>query len=184
MAISVLIIFAFMKISKFPWSMLGFKKVDQWSKMLITSAGLAFVLALSFFFFIIPVIEMVTSRPLDYSIFKELTRDTTTTMLIIPVVWITAAFFEEVVFRGFFITLPHYLFPYDKQLLLTMILSTFLFGLAHSHQGLTGVIVTGMVGLLLSLILVKTKFNIPFLILIHGFIDTIYLLLFYFNIAD
>lgn len=182
--ISVIIITGYMKFTHSSWSMIGLNKKFLLPKSIFYAIGLALIISFTFFFIIIPVIEVATKYPLDYSLFEELTKDTKTTIIIIPVIWITAALFEEIIFRGFFITYNFKLINSQFLLILSIIFSSILFGFAHSYQGITGIVVTGMVGFILSIILVKKHYNLFFLIMIHAFIDTIYILIFYFDYND
>jgi hypothetical protein len=182
--LSVILVFVFLKITKSPLSMLGLKKVSDWKLLFSQALGLALIISFSFFFFIIPYIESLTNVFLDYSLFEQFTKDTKTLLMVLPIVWISAALFEEIIFRGFFITYSQKLFDKKYILLISILLSSILFGFAHSYQGVSGIIVTGLVGLILSLILVNKNYNLLFLIVIHAFIDTIYLLIFYFHLNN
>ena len=65
---------------------------------------------------------------------------------------------------------------------LNIILFGILFGMLHSYQGITGQIVTGILGATLSFIFYKHKYNLWLNIAIHGFFDSIAILLFYFEL--
>lgn len=182
--ISVISIFVFLKITKSPWLMLGIKRVNHWKFQILQAIGLGIIISFSFFFFIIPSIESLTNVYIDYSLFERMTKDTKTLLVVLPVVWILAAFFEEIVFRGYFICYGLQVFNSKYYLFISIILSSVLFGFAHSYQGISGMIVTGLVGLILSIILIKKNYNLIFLIVIHACIDTVYLLIFYFQINN
>ena len=53
----------------------------------------------------------------------------------------------------------------------------------HSQQGITGQLVTGIVGGLLALIFYLRKYDLWFVIAVHGFFDTISIILIYFGFA-
>lgn len=79
---------------------------------------------------------------------------------------VTAGVCEEILFRGF---LLWYLF-YLVGLWPALILSSLLFGLAHSYQGVNGILRTTLVGLLFALFFFLTlSLWVP--ILFHAFID-------------
>ena len=63
-------------------------------------------------------------------------------------VWVTAAFFEEIVFRGFLLGRLCDLFGSSfPAVTLALILHAVLFGILHAYQGLLGIIGTGVVAL-------------------------------------
>ena len=75
---------------------------------------------------------------------------------------ITAGICEELLFRGFLI----WYFESLTNTLLAVVLSSILFGLAHSYQGVTGILRSGLMGLILALILVWTD-SLLILIFLH-----------------
>ncbi len=60
-----------------------------------------------------------------------------------------------------------------------IVFTSVVFGLAHWYQGRSGVLSSGTIGLLISLMFVYSGFNLWLVILVHGFIDTTYLVLMY-----
>lgn len=79
---------------------------------------------------------------------------------------ITAGFCEEFIFRGYLV----WVFQGTLGLWGAAILSTVLFGLAHSYQGLKGILATGAVGALLILIVLVLNSLWPAIIL-HALAD-------------
>lgn len=78
---------------------------------------------------------------------------------------ITAGICEELLFRGFLI----WYFESLTNTLLAVVLSSILFGLAHSYQGIVGVLRSGLMGIILALILVWTdSLLIPIFLHIAG----------------
>ena len=54
-----------------------------------------------------------------------------------------------------------------------------LFGIAHTYQGLSGVLATGIIGFCFGLIFMRNRQNLLLLVLIHGIYDMIGLTLLY-----
>ena len=78
---------------------------------------------------------------------------------------ITAGICEELLFRGFLI----WYFETISNTLLAIVISSILFGAAHSYQGVKGFIRSGIIGFILALILVWTdSLLIPIFIHIAG----------------
>jgi membrane protease YdiL (CAAX protease family) len=96
----------------------------------------------------------------------------------LAVTWTTAAFGEEIVFRGFLI--PR-LSPVqrlgDVGWALGIIVSSLLFGLAHSYQGAGGAILSGVIGAVLGVGFVLGKRNLWRTITAHGLFDSVSLVL-------
>ena len=82
---------------------------------------------------------------------------------------LTAGITEEIIYRGFLIFVFSNLFP-DLSIWAVIILSSLLFGLAHTYQGIAGVIRTTIVGIIFSCLYIGMGSIIP-LIIIHFLID-------------
>jgi uncharacterized protein len=82
---------------------------------------------------------------------------------------LTAGICEEILYRGFLI---HYFFaaPFHAGLLLTVIISSVIFGAAHLYQGVAGVISTAILGLIFSAVFLTTGTLVVPMIL-HALID-------------
>lgn len=81
----------------------------------------------------------------------------------------SAGVLEEVIYRGFLIFLLSSLFP-GLSIYLCILISSVLFGLAHTYQGPVGVLKTGIAGLLFALAYVCTGSLLPG-ILLHFIMD-------------
>lgn len=83
---------------------------------------------------------------------------------------LTAGVTEEIIYRGFLLLALTYLFP-TLSIWLIIVISSLLFGLAHTYQGfLTGVVRTTIVGVLFSIIYIGIGSILP-LIVLHFLID-------------
>lgn len=72
-------------------------------------------------------------------------------LTLVVVAWGTAAFGEEIVFRGFILNRLHECLGSKKgTLLIAIIIHAVLFGLAHWPHGLRGIISTGVIALMLG----------------------------------
>lgn len=81
----------------------------------------------------------------------------------------TAGITEEIIYRGFLIFALTQLFP-SFSIWLVLILSSLLFGLAHTYQGLLNVIKTFLFGLFFAILYIGLDSVIPLMIL-HFLID-------------
>lgn len=97
----------------------------------------------------------------------------------LAIAWTTAAFGEEILFRGFLQGRLQALFGDRRGAgLMAAGVQALLFGLAHAYQGPTGILVTGLLGLVFGLLFLRSKSLWP-LVLAHGLIDTLSLLALY-----
>jgi len=127
--------------------------------------------------FITPVIEPLLNRltgtPADYSGYGELRGNLPAAVQLVAFAWISAAFGEEVIFRGFFLHEARAVFGSSRiAQTVSVILGATLFGLSHYEQGLVGMLLTGLAGALTGVVFLLSGRNVWAIILAHGLIDT------------
>lgn len=81
----------------------------------------------------------------------------------------TAGFTEEIIYRGFLIYALTTLFP-SLSIWIILVLSAFVFGLAHTYQGVGNVVRTSLIGLFFAILYVGLGSILP-LIVLHFLID-------------
>ena len=98
---------------------------------------------------------------------------------IIFMVWIVTAIGEEFIFRGIILNRLKFIFKdYNIKYSIYLIsgIQAIWFGIAHPSQGISGIIVTGLIGFALGIYVLKnSKQGLWPLIIAHGLIDTIVL---------
>jgi membrane protease YdiL (CAAX protease family) len=94
---------------------------------------------------------------------------------IVVVAWGSAAFGEELLWRGFLMDRLGRLPGLRGRAVAVVVIQAVLFGLPHAYQGWSGVAVTGTVGLILGWMRLRTGGNLWPLIIAHGLVDTIML---------
>ncbi|WP_315897484.1 CPBP family intramembrane glutamic endopeptidase [Dokdonia sp. Hel_I_53] len=126
----------------------------------------------------------LTGDPIDYASFKQLEGNLSACVVGLVVVWVSAGFGEEIIFRGYFMRQFVKFFGGTKvSISFNIFLFACFFGFMHSYQGITGQLVTGIVGGLLAVIFYLRKYDLWFIIAVHGFFDTIALICIYFGMA-
>ena len=117
----------------------------------------------------------------DISKFDNLRGNVGALLGIMVVVWTTAAFGEEMLFRGLLMNWLQRLLGPDNRATWTVALvsTSLLFGAAHAYQGAAGVILTGLVGFGVGALYLATNRNLWAAILTHGIYDTIGFVLVY-----
>lgn len=167
------------------FSELGFQREKFTAKNILVLAPLV-ALGLFIFYFVVlvPVITKLTGVPIDYSSFDELKGNLPALLFTLLIVWATAGFGEEIVFRGYFMRQFVKFFGESKiSIVLNIIIVTGFFGFMHSQQGITGQLVTWITGALIALIFYLRKYDLWFVIAVHGFFNTIALICIYFGLA-
>ncbi len=184
--ISIIIVLAnYFEYKGKPFSALGFYRDKLTAKNILVFAPLvAFGLFVLYVVAIVPGIEKLTGIPIDYSSMTHLRGNLSTTIIWLLIVWITAGFGEEIIFRGYFMRQFVKFFGDGKiSLIVNILIFCGFFGYMHMQQGITGQIVAGTTGALLSIIFYLRKYDLWFNIMVHGFFNTLGLLSFYFGLA-
>jgi membrane protease YdiL (CAAX protease family) len=161
---------------------LGFKRPSSWLKM----AGFSCLVVVLLQFFEIgitmPILNHLTGKTIDYSEFAHLKGNIGQFLLFITLSWTLAAFGEEIVYRGYLQKTLYGIFGSGSPgVLLAIGISSLLFGLAHTEQGITGVVVTTIDALVFSWLKRRYNDNLWATILAHGFYNTIGVLIFFFT---
>lgn len=161
---------------------LGFKRPQSWARMI----GFAFISVIFMQLFdvgvVLPIMNRLTGSTIDYSGFANLKGNLGQLVLLIVLSWTLAALGEEIVYRGYIQKLLTNLFGSNLPgLLLTVGISSLLFGLAHSEQGIIGVVATTIDALFFSWLKQKFNNNLWAAIFAHGFYNTIGMIVFYFT---
>lgn len=111
--------------------------------------------------------------PMDASRFAGIEGDVAGLLGALAVSWTTAAFGEEVLFRGFVQSRLQALLGARRHAgVLAAVLQAVLFALGHAYQGGTGMLVSGAIGLAFGLLMLRFR-NVWPLVIAHGLIDTV-----------
>ena len=184
--ISILIIIAnYIEYKGKPFSALGFQREKfTFNNLLVLAPLVAAGLFAFYVFVLVPGITKLTGVPIDYSSFDELKGNLPACLIALLLVWATAGFGEEIIFRGYFMRQFVKFFGESKiSIVLNIVLLACFFGFMHGYQGITGQIVAGSVGAFLALIFYLRKYDLWFIIAVHGFFDTIAIICIYFGLT-
>ncbi len=177
----VIIIANYLEYKEKAFSELGFQSKKFTVKNIFILAPLvALGLFIFYFFALVPLITKLTGAPIDYSSFDGLKGNLSASLFTLLIVWATSGFGEEIIFRGYFMRQFVKFFGESKiSIFLNIFLVTGFFGFMHSQQGITGQLVTWIIGALIALIFYIRKYDLWFVIAIHGFFNTIALICIY-----
>ena len=156
------------------FSALGFQREKFTFKNIFVFAPLvAFILFAFYVFVLLPGITALTGSPIDYSFFDQLKGNIPACLIAFVLLWATAGFGEEIIFRGYFMRQFVKFFGDSKvSIVLNIVLFACFFGFMHSYQGITGQLISGITGALIALIFYLRKYDLWFVIAVHGFFDT------------
>lgn len=162
-------------------AVLGFKRPHSWLHMTGFALVGGFLLQLFDAGIVMPILNRLTGITIDYSGFAHLKSNLGQLILLLVLSWTLAAIGEEMVYRGYLQKLFGDLFGSSLPgVLLTVGISSLVFGLAHNEQGLVGVVVTTVDALFYSWLKRKFDNNLWATILAHGFYNSIGMIIFYF----
>lgn len=154
------------------WSQLGFAPGPKWWQTLLITLG-TIILIFVVSGFVRPLVTAVGDEP-DISHLMVLQDNLPLLILALILVWVTAAFLQELVFRAFLInSLDVLLGRNDWSPWWAVIISSFIFGLMHAWQGIGGIISTALIGFIFGAIFLFNGRRILPLILAHGILDSI-----------
>lgn len=157
------------------WDHLGFKKPKSWWQPILVTV-LTFISLVLFSYYIQPLIG---AQP-TISHLMVLKDNLPLLILALVLVWTTAAFLQELVFRAFLIeALDHILGRKAWSIWIALIVSSLIFGLIHGWQGLSGVLATACIGFIFGIAYILNGKRIWPLIIVHGIADTISLISIY-----
>lgn len=151
---------------------LGLTRFAGWSLVAKT-----FVLALLWSTFqlavTLPVAAHVSGERQDLSAFEDLQGNPGLLAALLAAGWLLGAFAEELAYRGYLMTRIREAFGAGRTgLVLAVVLSSVLFGIAHSEQGTVGVLVVTIDGLYFSALRWHYR-TLWASVLAHGFNNTI-----------
>ena len=90
------------------------------------------------------------------------------------VMWTTAAFAEEMLFRGYLMSrIAELIGPRAAGWAVGLLVSAFLFGISHAYQGPAGIIGTGTTGLVFGVGYLLSRRNLWPVIIVHGIANSI-----------
>jgi membrane protease YdiL (CAAX protease family) len=156
------------------WRGVGLGCPTSWQRTLALGAAVGILLQVLSEFVTEPLFTALTHQPVDVSEFRPLVGNVKLLLLYFVVVWTLAAFGEEMTYRGYLLNRAADLGgrrPWAWAAGLLFI--TVLFGFGHSYQGLTGMLDSGLHGLLLGVLYLASGRNLWVCVIAHGVTDTI-----------
>jgi membrane protease YdiL (CAAX protease family) len=162
---------------------LGFRSPPSWPKLLGTTFAYGLALQLIFVVVVEPLLERFTGVGVDLSNFEAVRGHFANFVILLAIGWGVGGFLEELTFRGFVVGRLRWLLGSGTAATWAAVLvAAVTFGVAHAYQGISGMIATGLTGLIVGALYVLHRFNVWYVIFTHGFINTAGILAIYLDI--
>jgi membrane protease YdiL (CAAX protease family) len=161
---------------------IGFHKPGSWTLMLAYVFTAVVGWSLFHLSLTMPVLNHLTGEKQDLSAFEDLQGDLGALSVFLLLTWTLAAFGEEIVYRGYIQNRVVDIFGDTRDgWLAAVLISSILFGLAHTEQGIIGVVLTFLDAIFFCFLYHHFKRNLWASILAHGMSNSIGLITFYFT---
>jgi membrane protease YdiL (CAAX protease family) len=152
---------------------MGFVRPSSWRRTIFIAAVTAVALQLASTYVTEPLVAHFTHRPEDLSEFRPLVGNLKLALVALAIVWTFAAFGEEFVYRGYILTrMADAAGRLPRAWAFSVLGSAVLFGIGHYYQGPTGMVDSGVTGVVLGALYVRSGGNLWVPILTHGLTDT------------
>jgi len=162
------------------WRDVGLARPTNWRRTIVIGVLGGIGIELLELFITQPLLVKLTGKMPDFSDLGELHGNGKLVLLYLALTWTLAAFGEEMVYRGYLMNRVAGLFRNSKiAWMISLIAVSFVFGLGHIDQGITGQVENMIDGALLAAIFLATGCNLWAAVIAHGLTDTIDIVLMY-----
>lgn len=150
----------------------GFQRVEAYKLVVASAIGLIFGLLDNVY--IAPYISSLTGQETELGGYSSVKGSIPGFIGLLMLGWIVGGLFEEYFFRGYIFNRVRAVVKNPLIFKMTAILITSLsFAFAHSYQGISGIISCFYFSVVMGLLFFQFKRNTWYLVLIHGFYDTV-----------
>jgi uncharacterized protein len=178
LAIIIIVLSRYLRKEK--WVEYGFRPVEI--KLMVLAAVIGIGFAILDNYFLEPLVNKLTGKETDLSSFENIKGNVPRLLTMLAIGWVIGGFFEEFFFRGYLLNRINMAFK-NKSIAkwLGIIFTSVAFAVAHSYQDISGMINTFYFALLLGFLYYFFKKNVWYLVLVHGFYDTVGILFLYYS---
>lgn len=170
----LLIAIVSLRARKQKFSILGFRKFKDWRVDFIKILGLTIGWTVVTLGVVAPILSHVFGLQQDISAYSNLESNVPQMVGLLILTWTLVVFGEEIVYRSFIPIRVRELFSNNsRKYLISVLISSVFFGLAHSELGWAGMIIAAFNGLFYSQVKYYFNDSLWASILAHGFSNTI-----------
>jgi membrane protease YdiL (CAAX protease family) len=169
-AITIILLSKYFRKEK--WTDYGFKPLNLKNFLAAIIIGIAFGFIDNYL--TAPLINKLAGAKPDLSSFGNVQGNIGGLIGMLAIGWLIGGIFEETFFRGYLFHRFSLIIsnPLIHKITCILIIS-FVFSFAHTYQGISGIIGTFIFSVVISFMFFLFRQNVIYLILIHGFYDTI-----------
>ncbi len=166
------------------WRYFGLTPQKSWLRTVLMALGVALAVLAAVKTIINPILNGFPNLGTqDLSRFDYLNGDLPNLIIMLVNIWITAAFLEEFLFRGYLMNRLMDLIGKQTKLVwaFALISQAIIFGLLHAYQSPIGMFKVGVIGLVFGLSYLAIGRNLWPLVIAHGLIDSLDMVNHYFG---
>ncbi|MBE1301381.1 MAG: CPBP family intramembrane metalloprotease [Alteromonadaceae bacterium] len=181
--LTLLILTQYMRLNGKSWAQYGLKQlVGVKPKLMVIPQALlvfiGFIIAVGSVLVLANVFQITVLLEVSDGVearFGEVRGNLPKLFMWLGIVWVSAAFGEEMFFRGYLVTRLKEALPSSVlATIVAVLIPALIFGYGHYHyQGIRGFIMTGLIGLAFGISYLLLKRNLWPIILVHGVVDTL-----------
>ena len=155
------------------WSAMGLKQPSSWPRIFVIALAAATLRITLGQFVVEPITGHFWPAPTAPGLANEITGNVKVALFALLLVWTFVAFGEEIAYRGYLLTRAADIGRRSTiAYWLGIMLVSILFGYGHYYKGPSGIIDSGLAGLILGTAYMVAGRNLWACIFAHGFIDT------------
>lgn len=173
-----------LRLARSGWVDLGLRRGMSLPRVLAWAVAAYLCAMLANIAIVIPLGRLLDWPPLAVGALGELEGQPLRLAALLVIAWTTAAFGEEMLFRGFLMTrLERLLGAHRAAIAGAVVLQGLIFGVGHFYLGVRGAATAAVVGIVYGAFYYRCGRNLWPIIVAHGLTDTISLLVLYRGIA-
>lgn len=178
--IAVIAVFVLFKWKKISIKYLGLYKPKSWTKTILIGLIVGIFIQVFGIYLLSPLNELIGISQETPASYAAVEGNNSKLIIYLVVSWTTAGLGEELIYRSFFLGQFVSVFENVKnKWILSLIISSLIFGLGHFNNGIDAIIGTTVNGFIIGLVYLKTDRNIWAAYVTHAVANTVGFLIIY-----